>query len=1346
MKKTKILAFILAFAMLLSCAAFAAPEEDSYEQVKAQADAQMEQYGSSEHQASAEDVKASEAVNAAKTDVPQLPPKGAYVDGQLLVKVRRTTSLQDSESLFDGLADKVETVFSLPLDGQGASLSSDETTMADWFCINLAAGVDILSAWNTLLGSASVITVEPNYICTADSSIEDVSANDPYIHAQTWLEQIQAPAACDALGDTAPGNGAVVAVVDSGVDLKHPDLQSNLLSGYDFVNSDDSPDDDYGHGTHVAGIIAAENNAVGVRGVAYGAKILPVKVLGENGDGGNDNIAKGILYAAGQNVSVIKDGTETTISNTNKASVINLSLGGLYYNSIIDDAVQTARKAGCLVVAAAGNYNLPTGPVSGTYQGAYFSPANNIGVLSVMAMDSNVHDNGDWLANFSNYDSDPGSGYEYEIMAPGTDILSTTYDGKYGYMSGTSMACPVVAGAAAVLMAKGCNADTAWKLLTSCDKAQGKTVDGTALFYPMLNLSAAVEKISTTPTVAPVITNASVSAVLSVPDELKSLDLSQLNTTSRVYYLGNKFLSTVSVSFENFGGAGTVSVSGTVGGVTVSGMPTEVGLDGTGTVVLTVPEAKVSSVACINRKVEIALTLTPNNGGQAVTVNQSLTASEFVLPTSIGLTYSLTNSRYELSSSSTITMDGSTYSKYPVLLLDKNLYIGCGKTLTVEAATVYETSNIKINVDCDNTASTYGALNILSGNMLGSGKFVIGGGEKNIGWVDLWDDDIKNPQFSAILLEDCRVQGSGTCNVYSISETGFCNCSNMIITAQYFLRNLVNYCRCSTLNITGIGIDNTFAENYENSADSVLKVYAADYGQDTSGKTVGLAYSSVIGPMAVYQTGTTTPAKVFDIYYQAVNGDIYTDTPDGVTDTLTCASGSTVGTTLNDLNSYGFANDSPAFVTGINCSSYFYNSDTTGADYEIKYDFSTAVATQSDQTYEYSYTDPLAGSAQTTLEQDGKSCTATGSVIVSDYDIENYYQLGGYYTETNVSNSTDSSGKTTTTKHQFGKTYLVYQPSERYPIKLSFSSLAMDSLSVELANNQPVLTWSDSRYQDSYTAEIYRSDKGGEYKLLGSVAAGVKSYTDTSPIEAGNKYDYEVVAYSGDSFALYAYQTLVVPLADKDMGVDFTVNPFTDVNDNTVSVGLNGACLVNGCMQIEIGWTAGALDVSSISFADQVKNCGLPYAVEKGTNNIMVTIGLPESTNDQTSFSPGDLFTLKVKNGGADENVTLKTTIAGKSCSWQNNDSCSYSIVDKVGMLAQDSDHGSAQLWRTDGSGADAYYSIYSGTGKMSSVTPINTAGSYDFNSLLGSGAVLKAFFLNSGTQQPIRNNVEIRR
>lgn len=225
------------------------------------------------------------------------------------------------------------------------------------------------------------------------------------------ISQIDAPSAWYS----STGKDVKVAVLDTGIDLTHPDLKDNIAGGINVINPKKSYNDDNGHGTHVAGIIAAINNQIGVVGVAPRAKLYAVKVLGANGTGWLSDIIDGLGWC-------VRSGMQ----------VINMSLGSSSSNTSFAEAIDAVYRAGIVQVAAAGN--------EGSSQVSY--PAAYDQVIAVSATDSN-----DQLASFSNY------GPQIDLAAPGVNILSTWKGGGYAYASGTSMAAPHVTGVVALRLA-----------------------------------------------------------------------------------------------------------------------------------------------------------------------------------------------------------------------------------------------------------------------------------------------------------------------------------------------------------------------------------------------------------------------------------------------------------------------------------------------------------------------------------------------------------------------------------------------------------------------------------------------------------------------------------------------------------------------------------------------------------------------------------------------------------------------------------------------------------------------------------------------------------------------------
>jgi subtilisin family serine protease len=212
------------------------------------------------------------------------------------------------------------------------------------------------------------------------------------------------------------GEGVKIAVLDTGCDLDHPDLKNNILPGVNLINKSKDPWDDNKHGTHVCGIIAAENNDIGVVGVAPNSKIIPVKVLDGGGNGNAQSICEGIKWSV----------------DVAKADFICMSLGSPSPVQSIHDAIKYALSKKVICFVAAGN--------AGKTQKIFY-PAEYPESIAIGSIDENLQ-----RSDFSN------TGYNLDFMAPGSRILSTVPDKWYAIMSGTSMAAPFAVGVAALYL------------------------------------------------------------------------------------------------------------------------------------------------------------------------------------------------------------------------------------------------------------------------------------------------------------------------------------------------------------------------------------------------------------------------------------------------------------------------------------------------------------------------------------------------------------------------------------------------------------------------------------------------------------------------------------------------------------------------------------------------------------------------------------------------------------------------------------------------------------------------------------------------------------------------------
>jgi thermitase len=308
--------------------------------------------------------------------------------GQILVKFKAGASLSEMAQIHRQLGGRVKETIS----GIGVQ------------AVTVPRGQEMAKA-KAYSSDARVAYAEPDYVAQAVGT-----PDDPYLGLQWGLTKVGAAQAWDVT----TGSPAInIAILDTGVDLDHSDLANKIVSEINLTNFG-SADDVYGHGTHVAGIAAAiTDNGIGVAGLGYSATIMDVKVLDDNGMGAYSWIVSGITWAA-----------------DNGADIINMSLGGSFASSAMEDAVNYAWSKGVVVVAAAGN----NGDSTPMY------PAYYTNCIAVAATDAS-----DALASFSNF------GDWVDVAAPGVSIYSTLKDNGYGYMSGTSMASPYVAGLAALV-------------------------------------------------------------------------------------------------------------------------------------------------------------------------------------------------------------------------------------------------------------------------------------------------------------------------------------------------------------------------------------------------------------------------------------------------------------------------------------------------------------------------------------------------------------------------------------------------------------------------------------------------------------------------------------------------------------------------------------------------------------------------------------------------------------------------------------------------------------------------------------------------------------------------------
>ncbi|HET6312958.1 MAG TPA: S8 family serine peptidase [Chloroflexia bacterium] len=369
------------------------------------------------------------------------------VPGQFVVKFR------------DGISDSAREVAITSLGGRFFDrIEAQDVDAVEFPALAKGSSLEATEAiLNALKQNPNVEYVEPNYIYSTS-----FTPNDPGRTQQYAWNNIQAYSAWDV---TQGSSSVVIAIVDTGIQRNHPDLDAKIVAGYDYVQNDTAPDDGNGHGTHVAGTSAAEtNNGIGGAGTCPNCRLMPVRVLDNSGSGTLVNVANGINFAA-----------------NNGAKSINLSLGGSG-STTLQNAVDNAWNRGAFLACAAGNSN--TSSTASAYPAAY---PNCFAIASTTSSDAR--------SSFSNY------GSWVEVAAPGSSIYSTWLNSGYNTISGTSMATPHVAGLAGLLASQGLtNSQIRTRICNTADRISGT---GSLWTCGRINAYRAVTGSGGTPTPTP---------------------------------------------------------------------------------------------------------------------------------------------------------------------------------------------------------------------------------------------------------------------------------------------------------------------------------------------------------------------------------------------------------------------------------------------------------------------------------------------------------------------------------------------------------------------------------------------------------------------------------------------------------------------------------------------------------------------------------------------------------------------------------------------------------------------------------------------------------------------------
>jgi len=377
------------------------------------------------------DTAAAGELNAAKSRLiqrlnPSRYPPGSYREGEVVVVLEQPAP-ENLERLTSAFA-------SILKDDMRGTLSAYAVNPAKAVRLRLAPGQDELEAARELLSSPLVTSAEPNIIFTSATTDPD----DP-LYGQQWNLNGAYGVVANEAWDVQRGSFSLtLAVIDTGMDYTHQDLLGRRSGGWDYFNGDSDPWDDNGHGTMVTGMACANtNNTLGLAGLDWNARVMPLKALGSNGEGYLDCVINSVYHAA-----------------NNGADVINMSFTSSTYSQELADAVEFAHSMGCVMVAAVGN----EGDTRINY------PAGLTYVIGV----GSINEDGS-RSGFSNYNS------SVDLAAPGQRIIGPMPNDRYDTGFGTSEATPHVSGAAMLVLAEypGSTSDEIWRRLRDSARDMG---------------------------------------------------------------------------------------------------------------------------------------------------------------------------------------------------------------------------------------------------------------------------------------------------------------------------------------------------------------------------------------------------------------------------------------------------------------------------------------------------------------------------------------------------------------------------------------------------------------------------------------------------------------------------------------------------------------------------------------------------------------------------------------------------------------------------------------------------------------------------------------------------------
>lgn len=1070
---------------------------------------------------------AQDHVNIQQSRKPALPSEGTYIPNRLLVKIQDTENQVTAMSLPEHILG-ARKLFSVPSPSAAVqshtALEAGAAPDAAWYLLQTKEAANLEQIMDDLLLDPNVLAVEFDRKITADMPIP-IEVQDPLGASQSYLDFMHVPQAYAAFGDKIPGDGIVVAVLDSGIDQNHPDLKDRIASGgkriYDdweflyYTNEyevmqlvpamDDNYEDVLGHGTHVSGIIAGAKNQIGITGIAYGAKILPVKVIDDVGNGSVSNILLGIDYAVSAG-----------------AHIINMSLRVYEDNFAWLDACSAARDAGVLVVSAAGNEALPTSAYDNNFYMNSSVPANVPDVFSVMALTETPDQNGDYLSYFSNWDSDPYAGVEYPIAAPGTDIISTYIGGKYCKMSGTSMATPAVSGAAAVLMSAGFSASETWtQLVSSANELQGKTMEnGEILSVKSINLYGALQPLAAKPVVKTSYSIINPAEFVVDPENKKSIYLPFMGDQNILAYKNetNALLAVEITAYD--AGIKNLKIAGE--SIHLLDAPDEIAVGRTRTIYFSIADLKQQQ---FNTSISIQYTDENGNAQPALSIPVSVPVLQIAIPN--GLRWDPAGYYTPVAKSVEIVLDDTS----TVWVLPASLRLFQGQSLILQPGTM---------MVLEDESSIIAAKGTLDVNGSQANRVMLLGGfdskiESQNGTVRFHHADILNLSISqaneinasAISFPFSSPFPYEDGNAFEISAHRIEN-SNLDrihyskIKADQFIGNLVQNCIGSELNANTVQ-NCTLIENLSvfplmemSVSNNPLRVITNHYG---NGK--GFFDNCVIGPIKVYSEYNTKGvrptaklATINNVYYQPVEAKIMGILPtlSDVDDKIYCA-GNSKGISSNPSEKQELFAACPPFILSQEKTAATYIANKMRGELTVKLQFSRPVNPSGVHVIPESLLgNPLyyglnhLFSSEMQWAADATACDITLFESALSLGLQDYFTFQGF-------SMIDQPHMTLS-----GQTFY------NNPIGLDTLFLTNETLQIEDSIDGPTLYWSDAvGLEDAYV--ITRTDTAGQEVQLYSAAAqnipmslenGCYRFTDTTFVE-DIRYTYTVTGYSTDA-------------------------------------------------------------------------------------------------------------------------------------------------------------------------------------------------------------------------------------